>query len=84
MSTNVLLNDFPMNSSFSSLVQDANAFDRHVHQSTHAIEEQDSFKFILGIVICCVSMSVFLLPEKPHQLASICEKYNTASACQIW
>ena len=84
MSTNVLLNDFLMNSSSSSLVQEANVFDRQIYQSTIAIEERDRLKFILGIVICCVSISSFFLPEKPHEFASICEKYNTSNACQIW
>ena len=30
--------------------------------------------------LCCI----VLLPEKPSNLASICEKYNSSVACQVW
>ena len=29
-------------------------------------------------------LCIALVPEKPSNLASICEKYNSAVACQIW
>ncbi len=55
-----------------------------IHQSTLRLEEQNRFQFILGIVVCCIGMAIYFAPEKPQQFASICEKYNTANACQIW
>ena len=27
---------------------------------------------------------VFVIPEKPSNVASICEKYNSSAACQVW
>ncbi len=54
------------------------------HQKTLATEERDRFQFILGIVFCCLGLAIFFAPERPQQFASICEKYNTTNACQVW
>ena len=32
----------------------------------------------------CFLFCIFLVPEKPSNLASICEKYNSSVACQVW
>ena len=38
-----------------------------------------------GLEGCTLSLCAILFsPEKPQQFASICEKYNTANACQVW
>ena len=29
-------------------------------------------------------LCIALVPEKPAHLASICEKYNTSVACEVW
>ena len=29
-------------------------------------------------------LCVIVVPEKPSNLASICEKYNSSVACQVW
>ena len=29
-------------------------------------------------------LCIIVLPEKPSNLASICEKYNSSVACQVW
>jgi flagellar biosynthesis protein FlhB len=29
-------------------------------------------------------LCIILVPEKPSNLASICEKYNSSLACQVW
>ena len=29
-------------------------------------------------------VSIIVVPEKPSNMASICEKYNSSSACQVW
>ena len=29
-------------------------------------------------------LSIVVVPEKPSNLASICEKYNSSNACQVW
>ena len=30
--------------------------------------------------LCCIAF----VPEKPNNLASICQKYNSSVACQVW
>ena len=32
----------------------------------------------------CFLLSILLVPGKPTNLASICEKYNSSLACQVW
>ena len=29
-------------------------------------------------------LCITVVPEKPSNLASICEKYNSSRACQVW
>ena len=29
-------------------------------------------------------LCIVVVPEKPSNLASICEKYNSSHACQVW
>jgi len=29
-------------------------------------------------------LSIFVVPEKPSNMASVCEKYNSSLACQVW
>ena len=29
-------------------------------------------------------LCIVVVPEKPSNLASICEKYNSSLACQVW
>ncbi len=32
----------------------------------------------------CFLLCIVFVPEKPTNLASICEKYNSSVACQVW
>ena len=32
----------------------------------------------------CFLISIIVVPEKSSSLASICEKYNSSDACQVW
>ena len=32
----------------------------------------------------CFLICIMAVPEKPSNLASICEKYNSSAACQVW
>ena len=32
----------------------------------------------------CFLLCVVFVPEKPSNLASICQKYNSSVACQVW
>ena len=45
-------------------------------------KKQDFIKslfFSIFFLLCVIAV-----PEKPSHLASICEKYNSSSACQVW
>ena len=32
----------------------------------------------------CFLLCIIFVPEKPNHLASICEKYNSSAACEVW
>jgi len=32
----------------------------------------------------CFLLCIAFVPEKPTSLASICQKYNSSVACQVW
>ena len=32
----------------------------------------------------CFLLCIVFVPEKPSNLASICQKYNSSAACQVW
>ena len=36
------------------------------------------------IASVCFLLCIVFVPEKPTNLASICEKYNSSDACQVW
>ena len=44
--------------------------------------DQNLLKPIMASI--CFLICIAFVPEKPTNLASICEKYNPAPACQIW
>ena len=43
-----------------------------------------TFKFIFLIPFILISIAIFSVPERPDQLASICEKYHSSAACRVW
>ncbi len=84
MSTNVLATNFSMNSFSYSTLPVSDFACNQINQSTLCTEEHNTMQLILGIVVFCIGAAIFIAPEKPQQFASICEKYNTVHACQIW
>ena len=32
----------------------------------------------------CFLLCIAFVPERPSNLASICQKYNSSAACQVW
>ena len=36
------------------------------------------------IASICLLFCIVVVPEKPTKIASICEKYNSSVACQVW
>ena len=45
---------------------------------------QSSLSFSLVIALICLTLVTVLVPERPHELASICEKHNSTIACRVW
>ena len=45
---------------------------------------QSSFSLGFAIAFASLAFVSVFVPEKPHELASICEKYNSAVACRVW
>ena len=45
-------------------------------------KDQNFVKPLLASI--CFLFCIILVPEKPSNLASICEKYNSSVACQVW
>ena len=45
-------------------------------------KNQNLIKPLLASIFFLLCMIV--VPEKPSDLASICEKYNSSVACQVW
>ena len=36
------------------------------------------------LVSICFLLCIAVVPEKPNNLASICQKYNSYVACEVW
>ena len=36
------------------------------------------------IASTCLLLCIAFVPEKPNHLSSICQKYNSNAACQVW
>ena len=45
-------------------------------------KNQNIIKPLLASI--CFLFCIILVPEKPSSLASVCEKYNSSVACQVW
>ena len=45
-------------------------------------KNQNFIKPLLASI--CFLLCIVVVPEKPANLASICEKYNPSVACQVW
>ncbi len=45
-------------------------------------KNQNLIKSLLASI--CFLMCIVFVPEKPANLASMCEKYNPSLACQVW
>ncbi len=45
-------------------------------------KNQNMVKILIGSI--CFLLCIVVVPEKPQNLASICEKYNSSVACQVW
>ena len=45
-------------------------------------KHQNLIKPLLASI--CFLFCLIVVPEKPSNLASICEKYNSSVACQVW
>ncbi len=73
-----------MASSFVQIVQANHPTPNESIPSDLSLEDRNRLQFILGIVVFCIGIVILFAPERPQQFASICEKYNTVSVCQVW
>ncbi|WP_320663541.1 hypothetical protein [Prochlorococcus sp. MIT 1223] len=44
----------------------------------------DSLRIIFFVPSIFILVAICSVPDSPEQLASICEKYNSPSACSVW
>jgi len=57
----------------------------HLQGLNRSISElQSTFSITFAMALLCLSVVTILVPEKPDQLASICEKHNSSVACRVW
>ena len=45
---------------------------------------QNSFGLSFLLAFACLTLITIFVPERPVQLASICEKHNSVIACRVW
>ncbi len=62
-------------------ISGASKFSNHKRLSLQK-KNQNFIKPFLASIFFLISIVV--VPEKPSNLASICEKYNSSLACQVW
>ena len=62
-------------------INDTSKFSNHKSLSVQK-KNQNLIKPLLASIFFLLSLIV--VPEKPSNLASICEKYNSSLACQVW
>ncbi len=45
---------------------------------------QNSFGLSFLLAFACLTLITTFVPERPTQLASLCQKHNSAIACEVW
>ena len=55
---------------------------RKDQRSYVSIKNQNLIKPLIASI--CFLLCIAFVPEKPTSLASICQKYNSSIACQVW
>ena len=62
-------------------IDGANKFSNHKKLSSHKKNQHFIKPFLAAsfFLLCIV-----VVPDKPSSLASVCEKYNSSLACQVW
>ena len=48
------------------------------------IDDQSNLILPVLLVGCFMSFAFLFAPERPEQLASICQRHNPVLACQVW
>jgi len=41
-------------------------------------------RLILLMMISCIAFGGLLVPQRPYQVGSICEKHNPITVCKVW
>ena len=45
---------------------------------------QRTFNLSFAGIFTFLTFVTILIPDSPNQIASTCEKYNSANACRVW
>ncbi len=57
---------------------------RSRNEKRFLLQKKNQHLIKLCLASICLFFCIVLVPEKPTNLASVCEKYNSAAACQVW
>ena len=49
-----------------------------------ASEVRCSFGIGFLMAFACLTLVTIVVPERPNQLASICQQHNSTIACRVW
>ena len=49
-----------------------------------SVEKKNQYLIKPFVASICFLLCIAFVPEKPNNLASICQKYNSSVACQVW
>ena len=52
--------------------------------SSETSQLQISSSFVYALIIMLLTVATIFAPERPGELASICEKHHSAIACRVW
>jgi hypothetical protein len=55
---------------------------RYYKRSSVERSKQNLIKPLLASIFFL--FCIFVIPERPSNIASVCEKYNSSVACQVW
>ena len=84
MSTNVLVSSFSMTSSFLQLISGPRPMLPRQQLRRPLNLSIPDHNLTLAMLLVAVLVAIAVVPERPQQFASICERHNSAVACQVW
>ena len=62
----------------------SNGLKRLANDKRFSVQKKKENLMLPIITSLCFLIFIVAVPENPSNLASICEKYNSSFACQVW